>query len=157
MGWDILAYFDIDHNEIQEMINDHNIQDKSNWDETDVIEKCYKEKHLSSEEDRKTLHPLYHWNEGCKIHEMYDMYGTSFIRDDERFSNRRYQKELEKKVGKPFPKCLESLNWTLRTADDAQNVSNALKEFFQDDVNLMHFANWLRVTSKYCSTYELSY
>jgi hypothetical protein len=36
-------------------------------------------------------------------------------------------------------------------------IADALGEFFPDDRNLAHFADWLRITAKCCDTYDLSY
>ena len=87
---------------------------------------------------------------------MFDSYSVSFIRDDERFKNRRFQNELEVKVGRPFPACLTSICF-ISTSSDALKVAEELKIFFADDEDLMDFADWLEKTAKYCSTYELSY
>ena len=85
-----------------------------------------------------------------------DYGGYAFIRDDDRFDNRRYHKLLEDKVGLPFPECLESINYTLRTSEDAIEIAKGLRTFFASDHNLIMFADWLEETCKYCSTYELS-
>ena len=153
MGWDIEAYFDVDQSEITDIVTQHNL-DKDDFHHCDIIAKLYKERHFPHEED---LRPMYWWNEECGIHEMYDVYPTTFIRDDERFENRRYHDELEKKVGRPFPACLTNINWYVRTSKDAVEVAHELAVWFPDDKALLFFAAWLKTTSAYCSTYELSY
>jgi hypothetical protein len=153
MGWDIVAYYDIDQTEIDTYISSNSIN-KDNWDECDIVAKYYKDIHLPKD---ATLYPVYQWNDSCNIHEMYEMYGVNFIRDDKRFDNRRYQKELEKKIGRPFPECLRGMNWTVSTSKDALEVARELEVFFPDDIDMAHFAKWLRKTAQYCSTYELSY
>lgn len=153
MGWDIEAYFDINQSEIDEIVTHYKL-DKDNVHECDMIANLYQEKHFPNE---KELRPMYSWNEACNIHEMCDIYRTTFIRDDERFSNWRIHAELEKKVGRPFPACLANINWYIRTSEDAQEVANELAVWFPEDKALMIFAKWLKTTSKYCRTYDLSY
>lgn len=155
MGWDLQAFFDIDQDAIEQLLVENNI-DRYDWGQSDVVGNLFKKKYLK-DADKGSLFPIYNWNSDCQMHEIYDMYSTNFIRDDERFENRRYHALLEKRVGARFPECLKSLNWTLRTAKDAIDVADALNVFFANDKDLSHFARWLRATAKYCSTYELSY
>jgi phage/plasmid-associated DNA primase len=152
MGWDIEAYFDINKEDLDNFIKNNNI-DKKDWEQHDIVSSYFKDTFLKEEPN---LYPMYKWNEECNIHEMYVWYRVSFIRDDERFENRRFQKELEKRVGEPFPHCLTTICW-IRTRNDALEVSEGLTTFFKDDEHLMSFAEWLQQTAKYCSTYELSY
>ena len=94
------------------------------------------------------------------MHEIWCTHHSSFIRDDDRFSNRRFQAMLCKRLGKDedaFPECLKNICWTLNTRDDAVDIAQALDEFFVDDRKLAGFAEWLRETATCCSTYELSY
>lgn len=154
MGYDLVAYFDLNQDEIEQFVMENNI-DKKNCDQSDMIVDYYKTKHLSN--TNFTLdYMIYAWNEDCQMHEIMQYYGTNFIRDDERFDNRRYHKMLEDKYGISFPQCLQGINYTLRTSNDAKEVAKELRVFFPDDISLMHFADWLEETAKYCSTYELS-
>ena len=94
------------------------------------------------------------------MHELYlspTLSGTNFIRDDERFTNRRYHSMLERKIGKDFPNILQTINWSLRDAQDAIEVAEGLETFFADDESLQCFAKWCRKTAEWCCTYELSY
>lgn len=151
MGYDLVAYYDnVDQKEINDFIITNNI-DRDDWDQGNVIANYYKEKYLNETD----LNVNYTWNDSCKIHEFWDIHSTSFIRDDERLSNRVYHSFLEKQVGETFPDCLRSINWTLRNADNAIQVYNAIRLFFPEDRSLMRFADWLQKTSKYCSIYEL--
>lgn len=65
--------------------------------------------------------------------------------------------QLEKKLGKEFPNCLDGINWNLRTKKNAIEISESLNEFFKEDINLQYFSEWLKETAKYCSLYDLSY
>lgn len=155
MGYDIVAYFDLDKediNEINNFINENSI-DKKDWKQYERILVFYKSKYNQI----KDLQLYYNWNESCEMHEIYSMCGTNFIRDNDRFDNRGYHKLIEDKVGLPFPECLKNINWTLRTSDDAIEIARGLRTFFASDHNLIMFADWLDETCKYCSTYELSY
>ena len=152
MGWDIVAYFDVDQQELNSFIAQNNINVET-LDGCKQIAKYFSDTHL----DGERLEPLYMWNDDCGMHEMFEYYRTTFIRDDERFENRRFHQELEKQVGRKFPACLRNINWDLRTKADAIEVASELRVFFPSDTNLMFFADWLETTAKYCSTYELSY
>ncbi len=153
MGHDLVAYFDVDQDDLERFVRDNNI-DRNDWNQCKLVSDRYKTKHL---QDHPKLFPVYCWNEECQIHEMFEMYGTNFIRDDERFDNRRFQAILAKKVGREFPCCLKNINWTVRTSYKALEVAEELAAFFAEDKSLMHFAEWLRQTAQHCSTYELSY
>jgi hypothetical protein len=153
MGWDIVAYYDVNQTELDNFVNSNNI-DKTEWEQHHIVSSYYKNEHLK---DEKQLGVIYSWNSNCKFHEVFDTYSVSFIRDDERFRNRRYQKELENKVNHPFPTCLTHICCTITTSNDALQVAEELERFFGDDEDLMDFAEWLKTTAKYCSTYELSY
>jgi hypothetical protein len=155
MGWDIQAYYDVNQEEIEEFINKNNI-DREDWDQNDKISSYFKETYFK-DKGCHCLGAIYSWNEKCGIHEVFDYYRVSFIRDDERFTNRRYQQLLEKEIGEPFPYCLTHICTTIYTKNDAIKVAEALETFFKDDEHLMDFAEWLKETAKYCSTYELSY
>jgi len=87
----------------------------------------------------------------------YTSYGTNFIRDDKRFTDKKYHQILEKKVGKPFPNCLQFLNFYITNNKESIEVAYALDLFFADDENLKDFSEWLRYTSKTCSIYELDF
>jgi hypothetical protein len=152
MGYDLVSYLDIDQHEISEFINNNKI-DINNEDECEKISKYYKEKYISQEK----LRIVYEYNENVSMHEIWSLFSSSFIKDDERFTNRRYRELLEKKNNKTFPLCLEDINWKLRTKENALEIAKGLEDFFPDDIKLQKFAKWLRITAKYCSTYELSY
>lgn len=159
MGYDLEAYLDIDQEEVDSYLETHSI-DKNDWDESERVGAYFFEKIVGMKvEDCRwlSMQPLYTYNESCFMHEVYLSHHSSFIRDDERFDNRRYQEMLEKKVGREFPWCLTSINWYVRKASDALEVARELRDFFADDASLMHFAGWLENTAKYCSTYDLSY
>jgi undecaprenyl pyrophosphate synthase len=104
----------------------------------------------------KEFELMYNWNRNCEIHEIFDYYGTNFIRDNERLSNRLYHDVLEEKYQRLFPDCLLDINFYLRTVKNAIEISEELNIFFNDDDDLMCFSNWLRRTSKHCDMYELS-
>lgn len=153
MGWDLLAYHDVDQYAIEDFIQTNNI-DRHDWDNSDTICSFYAKTYL---ERAANVDLFYKWNENCQMHEIYEMFRTTYIRDDDRLTNRRFQAELARKVGRPFPHCLENINWTLRTRDDANEVARELRAFFPEDCGLTIFAKWLEQTAPHCSTYELSY
>lgn len=152
MGYDIMAYFDVNQKQIDEFINTNKI-DINDSKQHKLIIDFYKQQHPGIEK----LGLIYIWNKKCSIHEIFDFQGTNFIRDDERFRNRRYQQILAEKHNREFPRILTNINWNLSTAKDAIQIADELTIFFGDDEDLMYFAEWLRLTSKYCSTYEYSY
>lgn len=154
MGYDIIAYFDIDQDEIENFIQTYKI-DRENWENIQLVVDYFTKTHLGNLGfTYACIH--YDWNKKCNMHEIYTMFGTNFIRDDERLSNERFHKHLEKKIGKPFPHCLSFINWSLRKKEDAVEIANQLHVFFEDDPELMEFAEWLEQTSNYCSFYDLS-
>jgi hypothetical protein len=154
MGWDIMAYYDVNQDDLDDFIRNNNI-DKNDWNQSDKVSKYFKESCLK--EDSNRLGAIYSWNKDCKIHEMFDSYRVTFLRDDKRFGNRRFHAKLEKEIGQPFPRCLSSICFSLTTRSDALEIAEALTTFFKDDEDIMDFAEWLQQTAKYCSTYELSY
>lgn len=157
MGYDLEAYFDFDQEEISENDTLENfIQEK-------LSDLTYKKK-LYFDDYHFTLHDknyqvnldLMHYKTDYGIHHIITTYPTNFIRDDKRFNDRVFHKHLEKKIGQQFPCCLQDMNYYIRTSSDAKECADAIDTFFSTDTDLVHFANWLRVTSKYCSIYELS-
>ncbi len=100
---------------------------------------------------------MYEFNESCDMHQIWCTHHSNFIRDDDRFTNRRFQTMLCKRLGtdeEAFPSCLTNICWSLTTRDDAVEIAQALGA---DDRSLTGFAEWLRKTATCCSTYELSY
>lgn len=154
MGYDIVAYFDIDQEEIESFIHKNSI-DRSDWNQSNSIADHYRAKHLNNNPVFNYI--LYEWEEGCRLHEVFDYYGgTNFIRDDERLTNKRYQTVLSSRIGRPFPDCLRCIHMYVSTSEDAIEVANELCMFFAEDDNLMHFASWLKLTANYGCTYEFS-
>ena len=149
MGYDLLAYIDADQDEVDKIILENKL-DRNDWDARCIIVEKYKQVHPEIDMDM-----MYSFNDRCSMHELYCSHGTNFIRDDERFTNRRYHSWLEQKLGKPFPKILQAINWSLRDAQDAVEIAEGLETFFADDESLQWFAKWCRETAKLCSTYEL--
>ena len=152
MGYDQVAYLDVDQEDVARFIAENSLDPVENDDD---------EKRICAEfGDRVGLLELewmYSVNERCGIHEFCCYHHSSFIRDDERFENRRFQKHLCQKLMKDvFPSCLKNICWELRTREDALEIACALDVFFFDDKNLAQFAEWLRQTATCCSTYQLS-
>ena len=154
MGYDIMAHFiDIDQNEIEQFITENAI-DRTVWKDCQRVREYYKSKHLA---ETPNLDISYFWNRNLHIHEIYSSQGTNFIRDDARFTNKTYQRILENKYEKPFPRILENINWSLHDAKDALEIAEGLDTFFPEDHELMGFSEWLKATAKYGCVYELSY
>ena len=149
MGWDIIAYFDIDQKIIDDFILSNNIN-KNDSKQTKAIEIYFKENYLKK---GQLLWPKYLWNEESKMHEMYDRYCITFIRSDDRFEN---HEDLEKKIGRPFPNCLKRITWDIHSSNDALEIAKELWNFFPDDMTIFMFAKWLYQTSQYCSTYNFT-
>jgi hypothetical protein len=153
MGYDIMAYFFVNQEQqeqISEFINQNNI-DKHNSKQCTLIVDYYKTINPKIKEQKL----IYIWNRNCEIHEFFDFYGIKFIRDDERFINKRFQQLLTEKYKREFPWCLTNII-NLREGNDAIKIADALTIFFNDDDNLMSFAEWLRKTSTNGVMYELS-
>lgn len=152
MGFDLVAYLDVDQERIREIIarGSYNIH---SWEDSEAIVTEY----LTLSHITGNFKCVYEYNEACDMHEIWSTYSTSFLRDDQRFQNRRFLKMLEEKTGKEVPVVLTNMNFCIRTAEDAVEAASGLETFFSEDKWLVHFAQWLRETAKYCSTYELSY
>ena len=89
------------------------------------------------------------------MHEISCSYPINFIRDDERFDNRRFQAMLCRRLGKDegaFPYCLTHICFNLATRKTAIDIAQALEEFFSDDRDLLHYAAWLRDTATLIET-----
>lgn len=153
MGYDITAYFNVDQESVEEFINSNNI-DRNDDNTHYKIVKFFRDYNPWMHE--LSIGALYMWNKQCEIHEFFDFYRTNFIRDDERFRNKRYHKILEEKYQRKFPHILTDINLYLNTPENAIEIADELTHFFADDENLIDFAKWLRKTSPYCSMYELS-
>lgn len=151
MGYDIVAYFDIDQKDTRAFIECLGIKDDIEYD----VNTYLKNKYMDIA-DHDALHPIFESNSTCKIYEWFDIYGVNFIRDNEYFYNKRLQRILEKEHDMPFPESLNHFLWKLDTSEYARVVAKDLELFFPDDHKLMRFAKWLRLTSKYNATYELS-
>lgn len=151
MGYDIVAYIDIDYQAIEKYIKDNKLDIEEN-------QKQILEWYLGSHYPEINIDDVsYYYNKKCDILELSFWYGTNFIRDDQRFNNKRYIMKLEKELNEKWPSCLNYINHNLRSREDAIEISKGLRLFFKEDEDLMYFANWLDMTSKYCSTYELDY
>jgi hypothetical protein len=146
-----MANFYVNQSQIEEFIHENNI-DRNDSNQTHLIVDYYKTTH----QDIKDLNIIYQWNQIDEMHEFFDFRGTNFIRDDLRFTNERYHRQLVGKYHCLFPECLTDINMYLRTATDAIEIADALAVFFKDDEDLMRFADWLRITSNNCAYYELS-
>ena len=143
MGYDIVAYFYVIQEQIEEFINENEI-DRNDSNQDHLVVDYFK----SNNPDIKDLGILYQWDEECKLHEFFDCYRTNFIRDDRRFSNTRFMQN--------FPYCLHNINHNLHNAEDAIEIADAINTFFAEDNRLLSFADWLITTSKHCFMYELS-
>lgn len=151
MGYDIYVYFVANQDEIEEFINSNKI-DRNVSTQQKLVSNYYKEQHP------ELTYVNYSWDKINQIHEFYDSYRTNFIRDDERFSDEQYHKMFQEKYQRQFPWCLQFLHTSLETGEDAIEIANELTICFKEDENecFMHFANWLRETSKKCIRYEFS-
>ena len=152
MGYDIVAYLNIDQCDVTKFISENNI-DVDDWEQTERIANHFYEKNAN----KIARHVYYNYNINVNMHEIYMSHHSSFIRDDERFDNRRFQQILEKEIGKPFPLCLKCINHCITTDKDAIEIARGLRTFFKNDFDLMNFADWLEDTAIICNTYELSY
>lgn len=148
MGWDLVAYADVDQTEVDEYINTIGL-DKTNWDDEDQIGAHFSRK--------KDIEVMYNWNEESQLHELFCIYRVTHIRDDERFSNPFRQMELAKTWGFPFPDTLKWVLWNISKRSEALHVAYELRLLFPDDPDLTYFANWLTKTAEFCDRYELSY
>lgn len=144
MGYDIVAYFQVNQQVIENFIVENGI-DRNDDSKDKLIVGFFK----SLYPDLKDLHILYLWSEPCSLHEFFDCYGTNFIRDDPRLKNGRYLMRL--------PPCLKNINHGLQTAENAVEIADAIYEYFREDDNYTCFADWLRTTAKHAIMYELSY
>jgi hypothetical protein len=151
MGRDLVAYLDIDQRAVDDIIRDGAF-DKNKWDDAQRIADTYAEKYVP---DPVRLN--YTYNERCDMHEIDTSWSTGFLRCDDRFVNRRCHRLLEERVGQPFPGILHDIDWSVRTRADAIESADGLETFFADDEPMIKFARWLRLSAKYCTTYELSY
>jgi len=145
MGYDIIAYFDVDQQRIDNFINENNIDRNDSQQENTIVDYF---RQIKPEIMCSIQHINYNWNEHCKLHEFYDYYRTTFIRDDYRFSNKEFTRKM--------PYCLHNINHSLHNAGDAVEIAKSINAFFTGEDRYLNFADWLRTTSKYCSLYELS-
>ena len=129
----------LNQKQVEKFIRENNI-DKNDSEQSDRIVDFYK----SQNPDLKVETICYGWDKSEK-HKLFSFYGTSFIRDDTRFHNPR------------LPACLQYLNFNLHNPENAIKIADALHEYFENDNNLMDFARWLKITSKYCFRYRFSY
>lgn len=143
MGYDIVAYFFANQEEIENFIVENNI-DREDWSQDKLVVNFFKSKNPQL----KDLSIIYQWKSECNLHEFFDCYGTNFIRDDKRFLNRRFMQKL--------PQCLCDINYNLHCAEDAFEIAEAIDTHFADDYKLIGFAEWLKITAKEGCVYELS-
>ena len=151
MGYDIMAHFYVNQEQIEEFVTANNL-DRRNWKHHGRIVDYYKEKNP----EIKEINILYSWSTNREIHEFFDFYGTNFIRNDERLSDEKNIRILIEKHDRLYPDCLRDINWYLHSDKDAVEIEDELTIFFGDDDDLMGFADWLKKTSKNCAFYELS-
>lgn len=150
MGYDIMAYFHVNQEEMEKYITDNNL-DKKKYKDCDKISDYYKAKYL----DNTPINILYYWNSSEQEHRIMSYYGINFIRDHMLFHNEEHQKELEQKYNRKFSPLFYCFFYHMRTPKDAQEIAEELSIFYQDDEDLMYFAKWLRETSDYAIRYDL--
>lgn len=156
MGWDLLAYFHVDQESLEQFVCENNL-DRTDHNDGDIISAYFMAKHLVELTDQGIkVDPLYSWNQDCDLHEVFDMYRISSVPDDDRLYNTTYHKQLEAKTGKPFPICLKHM-YNISTPEQALEVAQGIRDFFSNDTYMLYFAEWLEWTAKYCDRYELSY
>ena len=144
MGIDLIAYLDINPNEIEMLIDPI----LSEYRQSDRISAYYNDKH-----------PDFIWYHNCNenTHKVCTIIGTKFIQYHERLDSQYYHDSIANNIGQPFPDYLSYINIYVRTSEDALKVAEALNVFFANDERLQSFADWLTGTAKICSTYDLSY
>ena len=125
MGFDIMVYFYVNQNYIDDFIKEHNIDIKDRKQHKLIVE-YYKTKYP----EVKEVDIMYSWNRNDEIHDFWSFYGTNFIRDDDRFSDERYHRTLIEKHDRLFPDCLTNINLYLRTEKDAIEIADELTIFF---------------------------
>jgi hypothetical protein len=162
MGYDIYAYFDIAQEVVSNEITKLNfVCDDTGFtvnEEKEIVNWFIKYKNIKDIPINIRINYMLNiYSNGDKLHVFCTSHHSSFIRDDNRFKCKLYQRELSKKYNEPFPECLEVINWYIKTSEDAKEVADGLRKFFPEDLKLQSFAKWLDFTSKYCSYYELSY
>ena len=159
MGYDLQAFFDFDQSTVDKGMTENKII-KTFVDEympgISIVNHYYNDLH---DPDLDVHCGIYYYETEYGIHHIYTSFGTNFIRDDCRLSDRVYQNHRSKEVGRPFPDCLSEINWYVRDRETALEVADALDIFFvkEKDDDLQQFSKWLRFTAKYCTVYELSY
>lgn len=153
MGWDLCVYFDIDQNAIDAFITDNNL-DRTKYEDYQTIKKYCITTFMPDLADICSVY--YTWNEKLNIHKWSGSTGVNFIRNDERFWDKYYQKMFEKEHNVEFPECLNNILFRINNASDAEEIAENLEKYFADDYKLMHFAGWLKKTAKYSLYYDLS-
>lgn len=148
MGWNLHAHLALDQEQVEEFIINNSL-DKTNHIDGDVIAA-----HFSPNKD---IQFFYNWKEEIELHEIYSIFRVTHIRDDERFTDPSYQCDFEKKMGYPFPEMLRYVLFNICRRRDAIHVAHDLRLIFDDDPDVMCFADWLASTAENCDRYELSY
>ena len=163
MGYDIIIKFPINQDDIEDFVCKNKI-DKNDSNQKGMIIDYYKKQNPNMAE----INLCYYWSQSEYMHVFFDYYGTNFLRNDKRFTEKALQQQLAEKYGRDFPKCLINLSYQYQfnTSEDAVEIAEALMLFFNDidddddddnNFRLICFAKWLLRTSKINgATYELS-
>ena len=153
MGCDMDAFYDVDQEEIQRYIDDHQIDTK---DKTSVAKLT---KHFYEKLSGNLLEPdtpwyyipaMYHYDRHEEIHYISEYFYCNSIRDHELIKNREYPY-----YRKNLPSSISGWS-SIYNPQCAIETATDIRRCFPEDETLMHFAEWLERTSKYCNRYDYS-
>ena len=147
MGYDLFAYLPVDDDKIEEFIKANNINIKVFDECKTVAEHFYKEISGLECENGSTCPVIYYHSNTEDRHVLFEPHGCNYIRDH----------KLLKNNSSTLPYYLSDCLYYIRKPERAIEVAKGLREYFSNDEDLMHFAEWLEKTSKYCVSYRLDY
>jgi hypothetical protein len=143
MGCSIDAYYSVNKEEIEKFIQENDI-DINNWKQCNIIAKHFYEKITGKKYEKEFCPLLYVYSKTEREHKLINFHSCKYIRDHESFERR------------DLPFHVTNCLYCITVPEDAIRVAKDLRIYYPNDEDLLHFADWLEETSKYCYKYHYS-
>ena len=162
MGYDLIAYFDVDQDEIEQFVQNNKIDREDDEQLTEKVVGYYIDKydlpiHFNGRKYNTTVpFKVYcDYNDNSNKYNVYTSYRVGFARNNVIFYDDEYKKILENKFGKKIPYSFDPV-W-IYSKKQALETIECLEIFYKDEEYVEYYLEWLKFASKYCNEWELSY
>lgn len=153
MGLSYEAFYDVDQEEVDAFIREHNV-DTKRIESVAILTKHFYEKYsgikLPDDVNWWQIPTNYSYNSKRKLHVLYEYIACNSIRRHELLLDDGFPPRKT-----PLPYHIKFWDSIYRP-EQAIETAKEFRQYFPEDEILMDFAEWLERTSKYCYAYKLS-